>query len=562
MKPLLFLTYRSFVNGVKRALSSPTRLIGLLFFVSYYFLWFIRPAMSGPGGMGKGLPPGLQGLIEFPSLQVVDSVVFGLFALLSLLMMMGGMAQQGGFKPADVDILFPTPISPRVVLGFRMIRDYVLTLLVPFFLVLVGFVPVKAGYEWVFRNMPHPENATLILRAAWLSWMLVAMCWVAINYAVSLFVNRSDRRSDLNKRLIIFATAVIVLGTATYIGLSISRMTSMKDLLGLAQSPILRTVFFTATFATSLTTAPLSNDYLSAAASAAALAGLIVAAAWIAMTQVGWMYDQAAAKGFSSASLKALQRKGDALGAAAALAQEGKGKVRKLKWLFRMNMPGPWALVWKDAFLQARGMFWMLAMIGAMGVFMILIPTFIPMKSGESIGTIFLLMQAMAIFTITISLSNMGYLEVLRRIDLQKPLPFRPAVIVFFEVGSKAILGIVVSLLGSLIAIFIRPDLLGHAVGAAIFSPSLSLLLSATTFLVIILFPDVEDQTQRQFRGVLMMLALAVIGLPPVGIFALSVVLGAPIWLASIVGAAACLAFAALTAVISGSLYANFNPSE
>ena len=48
MRPLVFLTVRSFVNGVKRALTSGKRLVGLLFFAGYYFWLVFRPIGRPP----------------------------------------------------------------------------------------------------------------------------------------------------------------------------------------------------------------------------------------------------------------------------------------------------------------------------------------------------------------------------------------------------------------------------------------------------------------------------------------------------------------------------------
>lgn len=562
MKPLWFLTFRTFVNGIKRALGSPTRLIGILFFFGYYFMWFIRPAMQrGIGGRPGG---NLAGSIEFPPMEIVWAVAFALFAVLSVFMMLGGMTQQGGFKPADVDILFPTPLPPRIVLLFRIARDYLFTLIAPLVFMVFGFGGVRAGYEWLFRNMPEQGQANQALRMAFVSWGLMALGWVCVNYAISLFINRSDTNSDRNRRVFGWCSSAFLLGAIGFIAYRSVDLSGPRELLDLAQEPFLKAVFFSASLATALTIGTLEGELVTALLGAAGLAAIIVVALRVAMSQAAWMYDQAAVKGFGNQQLKAAQRSGDTLAAIAALAQEGKIKPRRLRWIYNLKLTGPFALLWKDLFLQVRGMLWILIMIGLIGVFMSALPAMVPFRASEGGSTgMLLFMQGMSILMVTISIANVGFLELLRRIDLQKPLPFTPATIVTFEVLSKSLLGIVVSIVGSLVAAAIRPDLLPMSAASIIFSPALSVLLSSCVFLVIILFPDVDDQAQRQFRGIMMMLSIAVTGFPPVAVFLLLALgLSVPSWLAAFVGASICVGIAFVLILISGRLYANFNPSE
>ncbi len=563
MKPLLFLTYKSFFNGVKRALSSPTRLIGLLFFVAYYFFWFVRPAITANRSFGRASSEALMAKLEFPPLETLDAIVFGGFAVLTMILMLGGLAQQGAFKPSDVDVLFPTPVHPRAVLLFRMIRDYLFTLIVPFLILLVGLIPARAGWEWLFRNMPNPEHAGMALRTVIIAWVLVAMCWVAINYSASLFVNRSDLQSDRNKRILGWGLATIVLGTIGWVVWRVSNMGEVSELLQVASAPLLRGVFFTATLATHLTMAPIHGSFLAGLLAGGTLVALIAVALAVAVSQAGWMYDQAAVKGFASAGLRHAQRQGDMLAAVAEAAKSGKFRFRSLRWVHRIKARGAWALVWKDVLVQGRGILWMLVFLTLFGVFMSAFPAFVPTRAESRFpAAMFLSMQALAIFTMTVSMANVSYLEVLRRIDLQKPLPFTPGTIVFFEVAAKAVPGVIIALAGALVATIVKPALLPHAFAAIIFSPALSLLLSSAVFLVIILFPDVEDQTQRQFRGVLMMLALAVLGLPPTIAFVGSLLLGLPSWIAALLAGGICFGIGLATCAVSGKMYASFNPSE
>lgn len=563
MKPLLYLTYKTFWNGVKRALGSPTRLIGLLFFVGYYFMFFVRPAMFGGREFDRAFSRGGNPILDFPPLELLNGVAFAVFAMLSLFMMLGGMAQQGGFKQSDVDVLFPTPIPPRMVLVFRMIRDYLLTLIVPFFFALVGFMPVKAGWEALFRNIPNKEYAPLVFRAGFMAWMLMAMCWVALNYAISLTINRSDLGSDRNRKMLFWGLGTAIAATVFYAAYALSRATGASDVLAVSFSPLLRSVLFTASFATMLTLAPLEGSLTQGLLGAGGLLAILGLSFAVAFRQAGWLYDQAATKTSANAGLKQAQRQGDIFMAVAESARSGKTKTRRFDWLGRQNMRGPWALIWKDLFLQFRGMLTVIIILFVIGVMMALLPVLAPEAEEKlSQGAFFLMMQGFALFTSTLSLANVGYLEMLRRVDLQKPLPFSPSVSVLFEVASKAVLGIIVCAVASVLATVLRPSMWPEALAAVLFVPPLSVLMSAVVFLVIILFPDMDDQTQKQFRGLLMMLSLAVLALPPILAFIGLAIAGLPIYVAALAGALLCAGISWLVIAIGGRQYAQFNPAE
>ncbi|MBI5708412.1 MAG: hypothetical protein HZC36_15625 [Armatimonadetes bacterium] len=564
MKPLLFLTYRSFLNGIKRALGSPTRLIGLLFFIGYYFMMFMRPALTGSGKLERAMRyPMAAGPLEFPPLQVLDALAFTVFAGLSLFMTMGVFSQQGGFKPADVDVLFPTPLSPRVVLAFRMIRDYLLTLIVPFFFLLFGFVPAKAGWEAFFRNVPNKEYAPLVLRTSFGGWILMAMSWVAINYAVSLTLNKGTEAGDRLKRLVSWAVGAIVVGTAAYIAWRLSQAHNARGVLAIASEPLLRVVFLPATLASRMAMAPLEGSLAEGLIGVAGLLGLLGGALFLAFRQAPWLYEESALKATSGIGLKKAQREGDIMGASAEMAKQGKRKTRRFRWLADWQTRGPWALLWKDLLLQFRGMMSMLALLFGVGLFMTLGPLLFPDKDESlSPGAMFLVMQGFALLMATMSLANAGYLELLRRVDLQKPLPFRPTVTVLFEVASKSSLGIAVCLVASALTVALRPGMWPEALAAVILVPPMAILMSAIVFFVIILFPDMDDQTQRQFRGLMQMLALAVLAFPPVLTFMGLLVLRVPPYVGALVAAAIASGIGWVVVMLAGRQYANFNPSE
>ena len=130
MRPLVFLTLRSFLNGLKRALTSGRRLVSIVMFAAYY-AWL---SIGRFGGAQTDTPqhmPGGNLHLAFPALSVLDGAVFGFFTAASIVLALGIFGYRGAFRPADVDVLFPTPVSPKLVLLFRIARDYLVTLLLP-----------------------------------------------------------------------------------------------------------------------------------------------------------------------------------------------------------------------------------------------------------------------------------------------------------------------------------------------------------------------------------------------------------------------------------------------
>lgn len=559
-KPLLFLTVRTLVNGVKRALTTPRRLISFLAFIGYYFLVFMRPAFMP--SRAPALPMGTTPQWDLPPMVVLDAVAFGLFLLLSLFMLMGVSSSTGSFKPADVDVLFSTPISPRIILVFRILRDYLITLVFPFVIALFTIRPAKLGWEALFRNMPPGTSSGLTLRAISISWILMAMAWVCIGYATSLFINRSDRQSDRNRKVLGWGIFAVVAFVAAFAGISLRTYEQPSDLVALAESPVLRVLFFTASFATMTTMAPLSGAWSMGAVGLLGLVAIIVVAVRVAMTQAEWMYDQAAVKGFSTAKFRDLQRSGDVMAFQAERAREGKFKFRRAPWIHRWKPKGALSLVWKEYLLLTRGMMGQFVMLLLVGVGMTVMVVLIPAKRPHLLGPFMLGMQMMGLFMTTTSVSQIGFLETLRRIDLTKPMPFSPAVTVFSEVFAKSLIGGLSSLLGAAVVVAIKPMLWEWALAGLVAAPAMSLLLSATGFLIVMLFPDLDDPSQRQFRGLMFLLATVIFAVFPIGAFLLLTMVHAAPVVAALVGAVIALGIAVGLCFISGQLYASFNPSE
>lgn len=560
MKPLLFLLTRTIFNGVKRALTSVRRLIGLVAFIGWYVFAFIRPFDRSEGKTLSRLS-NQSFQFDFPPAQVVEAGVFTIFLFLSMFLTMGILTYRGGFRPADVDVLFPTPVNPKVVLVFRMVRDYLITLVFPLLFAVMGYRPTSAGIDIFLKNFP--EYGPFAMKLVPIAWLLMAIAFVSIGYAASLFVNRSDLKSDRNSKIIIGTIMAMIVACSAQITLAFRDAPTFETFIGLTYSPLLRGVFGVGSLATMVVSGPLTNQPWQAVAGLLGLLAIIVISFQVAMSQVTWMYDQAAVRGFSTDNVKQMQKAGDTYGVYAEMARTGKLKTGRIARFFaQWTTKGARALIWKELVLTTRSGLWQfivfipitVLMIGSVGL----------ASNGDSLrtaGWLYLVMLGMSVFMMSMGASTNGYLEMLRRVDLQKPLPFNSWETVLIEVVAKAIPTILISLLGMTVGLALNVQLWQHAIAGLFLAPTLAILICAVVFLVIILFPDIEDPTQRGFRGLMTMLGIALFCAPGVLVYVGMSFVAGPIPggpMAAVIN----IALALVAAWFGGQQYATFNPSE
>ena len=564
VRPLGYLLGKTLVNGVKRAVTSPKRIIGLAFFALYYWNLFLRPfERSRTPTLPKNLPH-----FDLPPVATLDAGVFGLVGVMSLLLMGSVLGYKGGFKASDVDVLFPTPVSPKVVLLFRIARDTLATLLLPLVLAIVGFRGGSAALAPLFRD--YPRQGGDILRAALLAYLMVAFVWVCVGYAASLFVNRSDLDSDRNRKRIGWGIGLLIAAVAIYIAVRLRADLSFATLIDVAHSPFIRIALAPVTLATWVVMGVFEGRWGTALGGFVGLGLLVALALRVALTQVGWMYDQAAVRGFDSGpNMRDLQRRGDTMAMQAERARQGKLKHGRIaRRIAAVRVRGPVALLWKEAILQARGSLSGLVFLGAifLGITALMMWALTnESRSGRSAafaGWAVLGLQGMVVYVLCMASANGGFIEFLRRVDVQKPLPFTPAVTMFWETAAKAIAPTLLGSLVGIVGVLFAPSVWPHALAGILLLPSLALLITAVVLLVIVVFPDVEDPTQRAFRGLMMLLGLALCVPPGLGLFAFGVLNGVSPLVLAPVTVVVNLGIAIGLSALSGGLYANYNPSE
>lgn len=561
LRALWFCFWRSFINGLRRALTNPKRLITTVLLLAYYFFIFVRPFERTTTPKAPDLPANVR--FQFPAADVVHMWVFGGFAILSAILSLGVFTYRGVFRPPDVDVLFPTPVSPKVVLIFRMIRDYSVTLFLPLLLLLFGWRGTSAGLENLFEAAP--QYAGYIVRATMVSWLLLALAWTVVGYACSLFTNRTDLNSTRNRWIIGGLAMGPVVVALAYLLFQMYRLGDVQEAAkAVALSPMIRILFLPAEAATWLVMAPVTGNVGLAIGGSLGLLGVAALAMRVALSQISYMYDQAAARGFETFQAKKLQQSGDTFALLAEQARKGKLKSGRVAgWLSRYSPVGGLGLWWKDALIQARSLLVLIVLpaltfAGALGAI------FFTQRSGSvvALSTFSLMMMGLLVWINTFAIGQTGFLEFLRRVDLLKPLPFSPSAMVFWETLAKAAPSAFGIALATLVATAVKPALWFVPISCGLAILPFAVIGSSVMLTVTLLFPDLEDAAQRSFRGLMMLLGLALTLTPAIAILVAVIVFRLPVAVAIIPIWIVNGLIVLLLSHISGRLYASYNPSE
>lgn len=505
---------------------------------------------------------------QMPSTSAIEAVVFCVFAAITLPLMLSTTASRSGFRPADVDVLFPTPVNPRLVLLFRMVRDALITLLMPLLFAIFAR-PATIPLSTFVRNFP--EAGQSITKTATVAWLLVALAWTTIGHGLALFINRSDEQSDRNKAILQWSAFLLVASTIGLVTWRLRNDFSFETVEELGHNPFLRIVFFPATLATLAIVSALQGNVVLMMAGMFGLVAVTVLGYLLALSQIDYMYDQAAAKGFDTVNVRSMQRSGDMYAVVAHQAKSGRKRdplLRIAEWMARgiarWTVRGPWALLWKDLLLQCRGAIVVYVLMVPLLVLMVVLPTLggSSQGSGTLSRAMLLIFLGFGVFMTTLQGTASGVIELLRRVDLQKPLPFSSTVTILWETVPKAVPSLFGSIIGGIVAACLAPGIWDVAIGGILMAPSLAIVLASVVMMVTILFPDVDDATQRSFRGLMVLLGSAIASAPMIVLVAIMMFAGINGYIIAFPAVALNLGIAVGISAVAGSLYAGFNPSE
>lgn len=559
VKALFFLWSRTIINGVKRALGSPKRLISILVGLGYYVTLVMQPWRKSPD-----VPKNMFEKVPDIDPSWINHGVFFLFVFLNLMFGITVFGFRNTFKPADVDVLFPTPVTTRTVMYFRIFRDYAGTLLFPLILVFFSYRPLTAFASQAKAKDPIVFNQ--VLYGLILSWFLLSFAWVSISYALSFFVAKHE---NLSRKISRIYSAVLVGFLCVLFGycyFQIQADPSWKTVENISNQWWVRGVMFLPWAASSFALSAFNQSMLGLFLGGGVLVGCSVVGLSIAGRLSGWMYDQAATRGFQSQAMRDFQRKGDTMGMFAVRAASGQIKQGRLaKRLQNLSLRGGWALIYKEILIQTR------VGIGSNIVFLLMLTMFaILFLTLPEIGTkrssigahLYLGMVGFLGINFSTIQALLGYQETLRRVEVIKPLPLTSSQIAFFETTSKGVVSALLAFFPFVIGFIYRPQYWEHHVAGMIGAPMAALAMVGVLFLIVVLFPDFDDPTQKSFRGLMQLLGMLVVLAPTMGLFVGLMVLKLSPIIPALISAVLNVGILVLSTILAGKYYADFNPTE
>jgi hypothetical protein len=568
LKPLWYLWSRQILNGIKRAFKSPRRLIGVLLGLSYFVGVFLRPWDKSPDGLAK-----LTVNIKTISSDNVGTAVFLVFLLLSTVLSLGVFNFRNTFKQSDVDVLFPTPVSSKLVMLFRLFRDYSATVLLPFVVAVFGYQPTKGFFE----NWQKGDAAGMMsaVRGAFIAWVLLAFAWVSISYAASFYVAKKEQRGDTIAKRMSWGTAIFSMLTIAIFPLTIylatqSRQPEWPAVINLVQSIPMKIVLFLPHAATNIAMGGYSGSVAQSLLGFAVLGAIIYGTLSFASKNSDWMYDQAATKGVQGLKIREMMSKGDSSGILAERARMGKVKRGKLATrVSQMTLRNGWAMIYKELLIQSRTgiaqtIFFML-MVSVFAVMFSLLPTgrSSPRLNDYAFAQYFYLgLVGFMGANMSAATAYNGFAETLRRVEIIKPMPLNARQIAFYETISKSCFATIVIVVPFLVGLCCKPGWWQYHLAGIVAGPALAMALVAMIFLNVVIFPDLEDPTQRSFRGLTQLIGMVIVFTPTMLLFGGAIYLKTSPLIPAIFTVGVNIGLTVIAATLAGRFYADFNPSE
>jgi hypothetical protein len=569
---LLFLTVRVMVNSFRRAFENPLRAV-----LTILVLGFI---VCGWGSALLGMliepvrPPRTPAHLLDPTVALRRSmvIVLGLHIAYIVLGLLPSFSRGffSYFVEGDVHFLFPTPIKPLTLFrGLLFVRGAIgiaaLMLMLIIYLILLGGRSMR---QLAMVATPQAGSWSLLAYPLLFLVMSLALLWLGV----------AIRLMEMERpRVLTWFWVGLVSWALVGVGLVAGRAWFLVQQAG--QPPF-------AALQASIEWLPAMLWLLPARSLSDAM--LVVYQGWTPAIGLGllfWLgvllwadrcivresgrlYELAAFMAQRSSRLRLARS--DPVRAAYQRALERMSErarpVRTLRWLERWTPRGVWALLWRDLLLSWRLQGWGLVL---MLLLLVAIPTvplgvmryFIEKHSLGAAKAIYLMMQYTMMLMMAFG-SYYGIVDLLRRVELQKPLPFSSREVVLVESLPTALLVLAIQLMVALIVILLFPQAWGFWLGMGLVVASFAPVLQMAMWMLALLNPDPNDYTQRLVLGLLMFPVLVLAGLPGGLILLLGLLLKLPLVLIALLTVVANLSVGALFVAINSNLYEGFSPVD
>jgi hypothetical protein len=556
MRALFFLVACRLRNSIRRIPRNPRLALPLLFFLIIGAAQLLPLVMLHQLGSHHHAPT-----TRVPSAALEEGGPGALIAAMRLVLLLSvftailGALQEGNlfFEPSDIDFLFPSPLSRRAVLLFRMTGRY------------AGLFVPSVYLPLVLGGFAIAAEAGISAAALWPGMMGSWLFLVSVaNFAqVSVLGRWSHDDSPTSERRRRRARNVIVAmlgGCALIGGVAVIRILTgrsypddFRGLLRLINGPAVTVALAPLGWAAGLFRVAFKGWTIR---SAGRLTGLFGIAALSVVALYGRerdFYDGAPELSSRRARTQTALRTGDTGALLAQMAQDG--TLARGRTLPAVG-GGARALLWKDLIgltrTPARG--WTNLLLIA--VFPALIGLAAERKTGLS-----LLLWVLAFSLQMSGVFLSGIRNVARRADLTKTLPITP---IRFLAAELALPVAQLTLLGwfSLTILILTGSATGSIVPITyIFFPSLAALLIVIQTALVLLYPQRNDAAQGAVSN-LLGFAASVAALVPAAIIGLVLhFLGAPYLVLGLVGGVVNLVMTATALAATARLWARFEPT-
>lgn len=548
----LYLWSRQLVNSLRRTTTSIRRLLSVVFIVGYFV--FILISVIGEFGMTAAGPTGLI----TPALA--RTIVFWVFSFLWILGLVAITQGNGATQLAEIEVLFPTPVSQAQVLRFKLGRTIAASVILP--------ILFRTAYAVEGLYHPSPLHLNGVSLSVVIDLGLAAFLLNSVISGVWSFVYMLSFRKDTptaEKRgsVALYSIGTLSLAAILFSAFLATRHGAVPGLTLAASNPIVQVIFFPATFATWLTMGPVMGWPL-AVLGLAAIIGLIGLGVWLAFRQLDWFYDIASTRTSAVATRLQAMKTGNAAAVVQDMAKRGKFKARGRGFLSNIRVQGPMSFVWREIALFIRQQQALAFIFLAIAIGYTALPFFLfPPTGKDAVSSVVMVLvfQSGGISYASMLTMKTGVTYFLQQSDLLKPLCFTSKKIIFMELMSKGWLGFTIVPVVSLIMILAEPGYLPFAVPILFYTPTFSFIFAGSQFMGYMALPDINDLGQRTLRGLLSFAALAICALPSVGAAALAWYLAGPT-AAGLIGAGINVGMTALIVHVSAKLYENYVVGE
>ncbi len=559
IKALLFLTLHTWWNSLRRSLLTPRRAFGLvLFLLATVGVWTSRLAQMAfardAGESFSMMKMDLHLPAEFWPYAFMAE--FGFLSVFALFLPASWLVLPITFKKPDVDILFATPVSPRLLLVTAMFRGQ---LKMSLYAVFTLFVRAKSLGR--FGGRVNASSAEVIhdfstaLFYLLLAIMLINLLRTTWAFAVGIYINRDDERARrLLKRFRILALFTTLLAVAGPVSVGILHP-NKETFLAFFNSPIPRVLLFPATFAGWVANGNLTGESALFAGACMFFIGMSAIGVLLSMRQTDWLYDIGARMSALSTSTR-MDDSSLTLSETAAVQGNRAAKRSKLRrWVGKQKGLGLWAFLWRECVQQPWGVLlgYSVLLTGAIVLPIISAKT----TRGALVGPLI----QVVIWPVLFGTRFGPAAGLLAKIDLVKSLPFSSTKLLFAAISIRLTPTVVALLIADIANMALGSYPVSAGIGAFFALPFLLAANSASTAIATMLVPDFSDKTQVGLSALVNLLIKLVANLPWGIIFGVSMI-WLPFWAAATLTIVPNFFVAWICLYQAGKLYENYNPAE